>query len=936
MDSTLPENLGKIQKSRDLATLRGISMGYLNVRSVYRHLDDIEQLLKQSDLDILILGETFLNYSVLNATVELNGYKMFRFDRDLGSGKRGGGGLLAYAANKYDISYIEEWSVCTPDLECIWLKPTSPKTRPTFICGVYIPPDANLDNALMLLENKLIDLYANSKLDIIILGDLNVDLLKRRDHKAKKLINFMRTNRLDQLITKPTRITHRSRTLIDHVMVNNMEYYNQSGCLDIGISDHHLVYTSRKKAKIKSESCQLWLRSYRNYDKEQFYLDICAINWDKIMEIKDVNLAVEKFNEYFLNVVNKHAPYQWINCRGRNVVWVTGELISYIDEREFRTRKYNLNPTDENRILRDMARKQVTRVKNYLKKNYIVNKLKENAGDSKQFWKTMKKFYPLKSKSSQITNIHGKTATVDIANEINSYFAHIGENLANKIDSSNPVPNFNYPPTFELTGVDFSTVRDLIKELPDGKSPGIDDIMARLLKDAGEDVVRVLTHIFNVSINTKVFPRAWKTGQVTPIFKEGDSTKAENYRPITLLSICSKVLERIIHNQLYAFMRCGGRLASEQSGFRKTHSTTTCLLTFLDYIYTSMDEGYTCGVAFLDLKKAFDTVDHRILLDKLKHMGLKESAISWFGTYLMGRRQIVKYKGIPSAEEDVAYGVPQGSILGPLLFIIYINDLPTVVSRGNCFLYADDTAIAYRAKSRDELQGLLTVGLHEVSTWLRNNRLTLNIKKTSFMLFGTAGTLNKMSDIEVELQDNKVMRESHTKYLGVILDEKLTFEKHIDYTQRKVIPRLKLLGNLRNIVPIQTALTIYKTMITPLFDYCDVMLGGLSQKCQYKLQKLQNSACRLLLRQGKRSSASEMHAELKIDKLVTRRRKHILNHVYKGVHELFPVNISNKLTLVRDCSAYATRAAGTLNLKVPHVRLKVWRTPSFHVISCLY
>ena len=247
---------------------------------------------------------------------------------------------------------------------------------------------------------------------------------------------------------------------------------------------------------------------------------------------------------------------------------------------------------------------------------------------------------------------------------------------------------------------------------------------------------------------------------------------------------------------------------------------------------------------FLDLKKAFDTVDHDILCQKLRSIGLKQSCVSWFDTYLKGRFQVCKHDNVISDTLPINFGVPQGSILGPLLFVIFINDLPDYFHAEQLNLYADDTAISVHAKNPEVLELKLNLALVKAHSWLLNNKLTLNVTKTCFMIFGTNANLKKYENINVTLENTEITRCEKFKYLGVILDPTLTFTSHVDYLISKSIGRLKMLGKTRPVVSMDTSLMLYKTLCVSIFDYCDIVYDTLSQKNITRLQKLQNSALR--------------------------------------------------------------------------------------------
>ena len=257
-----------------------------------------------------------------------------------------------------------------------------------------------------------------------------------------------------------------------------------------------------------------------------------------------------------------------------------------------------------------------------------------------------------------------------------------------------------------------------------------------------------LAHICKLSLNNSKFPDDWKKAKVTPIFKSGDKSNVSNYRPISVLPIISKIIERTVHNQLYAYLCSRNILSDSQSGFRPNHSTTTTLLEVQDYILNNMDKGFATGAIFLDLKKAFDTVSHEILINKLASYGIKDNELDWFKSYLCNRSQAVHGNSFLSDFKTYNIGIPQGSILGPLLFIIFVNCLPDVVTC-KTVMYADDTSLMCKAKNVDDLKAQLESNLKGVANWFKANKLTLNVDKTKFMVFGTNHVLDHCNNMNL-------------------------------------------------------------------------------------------------------------------------------------------------------------------------------------------
>ena len=268
-----------------------------------------------------------------------------------------------------------------------------------------------------------------------------------------------------------------------------------------------------------------------------------------------------------------------------------------------------------------------------------------------------------------------------------------------------------------------------LRSLKSGKAVGLDRIPARLLKDSSDIVAKPMAFIINTSLRTAQVPSDWKCARVIPLFKKGKADEMDNYRPISILPVLSKVLERAVHIQLYKYLQQNKILSPYQCGFRKCHSTEFAALSFSDNIRRNMDQGQLTGAVFIDLRKAFDTVDHAVLLDKLSNLGILDKEHGWFTDYLSNRTQVVEFQGVTSASEAVSTGVPQGSILGPLLFILHINDLPEVVSDCNILMYADDTVLYCSSSQASVIQDKLNAELSKIDHWLSFNSLFVNVKK---------------------------------------------------------------------------------------------------------------------------------------------------------------------------------------------------------------
>jgi len=385
-----------------------------------------------------------------------------------------------------------------------------------------------------------------------------------------------------------------------------------------------------------------------------------------------------------------------------------------------------------------------------------------------------------------------------------------------------------------------------------------------------------------------------------------------------------KILEKAIHTQVYNFLTEHKILNPSQSGFRPKHSTTTTLINVTDTILDNMDKGLLTGAVFLDLKKAFDTVSHEILLDKLRINGIQDNASMWFESYLSNRCQVTVVDGTISDCLGIAEGVPQGSVLGPLLFILYINDMPNFISHGQIVLYADDTALFYASKSVADINRALNADLCNIEKWLDANRLTLNVRKCKSMLFGTIRRLRlETEELNLTLSGTYLEVVACFKYLGVWFDSCLTWSIHINKLCSTVSSRLGVLRRLVPILPPKTLSMLFNCMILPKIDYCDTVWGNCGKSLSDNLQKLQNRAARLVLGLSRRSHVDNDHlSTLGWKSLASRRKMHLLQTVFKSIHRQLPeyLQIFN-----RTSHTYATRLNSNLSLQLPKVRLESGR-----------
>ena len=375
-------------------------------------------------------------------------------------------------------------------------------------------------------------------------------------------------------------------------------------------------------------------------------------------------------------------------------------------------------------------------------------------------------------------------------------------------------------------------------------------------------LIEPLTHVTNLSLSQGIFPDELKKAKVIPLYKANDPMLFNNYRPISLLPLFSKVLERIMYNRILKFINKHKLLYRCQFGFRKDHSTYMALIILIDKITSALDNGDFTIAVLIDFRKAFDTVDHEILLNKLYHYGIRGVAHDWMKSYLTNRPQQVSYNGETSAYKNMKCGVPQGSILGPLLFIIYINDLSSVSDILMSVLFADDTTLIDSDSNLTTLVNRFNKELVNILNWLNANRLSLNIDKTNFMIFRPKNKNDICPDIRIN--GSQINQVDKAKFLGIIIDNKLNWSEHIKYTTKKISKGIGIIIKARKLFNQDTLLTLYNTMVLPFISYCIHVWGKSATTHLEKIHRIQKKIIRIICGVRPRTHTQPLFEKLKV------------------------------------------------------------------------
>ena len=547
------------------------------------------------------------------------------------------------------------------------------------------------------------------------------------------------------------------------------------------------------------------------------------------------------------------------------------------------------------------------------KSTFLTEALTTNQKDSEQFWRTLSKILPKKSSSAHPINLINENGSLEepsnAAGLINDFFT----NIATKLDKHKEPwedKGLKTNARFNLELISMAEIKKEIRNINVLKSSGFDHISATVLKDSFLAIPNVLLHIMNASIANSAFPQAWKYATIVPIEKKPNAPTPSDFRPISLLPLPGKLLERLISNRMMGYLEENSLISESQDGYRKERSTVKAISTLTDDVLQTAGEGKVTAAVFIDFSKAFDCVNHGILLKKLTNLGFTEETIRWYKSYLSDRKQSTIANGILSDYQHVTCGVPQGSILGPPLFILFEDDMIEVIKHSRTSQYADDTVVYLSGNNELELSNKLNEDLSKLSKWWRQNKLTVNCKKTKYMVMGSRPRTSKCEDLNLKIEENKLERVNTYKYLGVTLDQGLSFDAHLIALNATVRHKVFLLRTVRPFLTTFAALQIYRTMILPILEYGCSLYDSAAKKLTDKLQVAQNSALKAVFGLPKLTPTTVLHTKAKIAQLVERRQRAVLIHSYQRTKQKKYI----------DPRPLFTRTHSAASLKIPPAR----------------
>ena len=491
-------------------------------------------------------------------------------------------------------------------------------------------------------------------------------------------------------------------------------------------------------------------------------------------------------------------------------------------------------------------------------------------------------------------------------------------------------PNIN---SLVLTPTSPEEIAEVIGSFSKSKASGPNSIPVKILKLINQNISAPISTLINSSFASGIFPSVLKISKVVPVFKnKGSPLEVSNYRPISLLSNIEKIYEKVMYSRLISFLEDNNQIYSRQFGFRKAHSTENTLINIVERIRSSLDNGeFACGV-FVDLQKAFDTVDHEILLAKLDHYGVRDISNTWFRSYLTNRSQFVYVSNSKSSFKPIKHGVPQGSVLGPLLFLLYINDLHKCIRKSETYHFADDTHLLNFSKTVWNLCGRVNSDLRVLVSWLNANKISLNASKTEFVIFRSPW--KRMDCIPRLKLFGKILTPSKSvKYLGVHLDEHLNWKVHTGAVAAKLRRANGAISKLRHYVPRDVLLNVYHAIFASHMRYASQVWGLCDNTVTHRIQVLQNTAMRLITFNGPRTSASPLYAELGLLKFFDHVKVMNILYVQKYLNDSLPIDVLSTLDFEEIDHPRGTRRNASKHLKLSTVNTLNFGLNSFTRLS---
>lgn len=886
---------------------------HINTQSIRGKIDLIEA--ESSKFDIITVSESWLSPSDNNNSINLTGFHPpIRRDRPYDPH----GGVAIYVRNMLYCKPRPDLQL--QGLEAVWIQ-TKLDQDHLLIGSYYRPPNSPAQYWSLIKDS--IQKVNDTGSKFIILGDFNTDWLHNPSHHLTNILNQFQ---MTQLINTPTRVTNTTSTCLDLIMLQCKHLVTKTEVLPEICSDHQVPCIHIKNNKTRERPFKRTIYNYKKIDHEKFRRLLTQSDLESILSEQDVNSSALNFTNTLFDIANKCMPSKRITIRQNDAAWINDEIKLLINNKNIIHKQAKQKNTAAEWAKFRQARNHLTSKIRERKLQYT-KELDAQICDShnfgtKEWWRLVNTFM---SKKGINTNeippleLNGQVyySNKEKADIFNNFFISQSTLLGN----NDPIPDLELSNGPILSTIELSEndVKKAIDNLDTNKAVGPDLIHNVLLKAASTCITKPLTNFFNKCLLESKFPDSWKIAHVSPLYKKGPREMPSNYRPISLLSCVGKLFERCIHIQILAFLIQKNFIVQSQSGFIPGDSTINQLLSIYNDICSSFDKGTTTQAIYLDITKAFDRVWHRGLIAKLNAAGIQGSLLNWFKDYLNNRKQAVVIKGQISDFHTIHAGVPQGSVLGPLLFLIYINDI-VLNLQSLIKLFADDTSLSLSLADPTRRAEILNEDLTTISLWANKWKVIFNENKTKVVNF-----IQGADDCEeLRLNNNNLVSINEHKHLGLTLQSNLKWDSHIRFIENKVNMLISCLTSYKYKLGRKGLENLYKSYIMPHYDYADIIYDNCSDTLANVLEELHLHAIRTITGLIRGTSHQKLYDESGFSTLKERRRRHKLIAYKKIILGLYPNYLSAIIPpLVSANNPYPRRRPQERVL--PHCRTEIYR-----------
>nr|CAI5834113.1 unnamed protein product [Callosobruchus analis] len=834
---------------------------------------------------IVAVSETWLQGEIQDSEIHIDGYTVIRQDR---SGR--GGGVAIYI--KQNLKYLVI-NLDVRNFEILAIR-LNLNNRNIIFATIYRPPGyTNIRNFLDEFD-EIVSSFSMECDHLIITGDFNINMMLLDNLHVISFTDTLSSYSLNQIVTQPTRIGLTNASLLDLIICSsNLETVSSEVITDVDIADHFWIDSVFKICVQETQPEFHSLRNLKNIDMYQFNRDLESIPFYNIYRTKGINNKLTLFNNYIIQLFDKHAPLRIVRIKHKRKPWVTENirLIQKLRDKALHTFKKNKteHAWSQYKYWRNFANSSLYREK----KAYLNSQLAKGSKNEK--WRILKQLDVIKSKKTNVPE------HLSIPDKINEYFASIMNSNLEPDDvtiSTYAHSLHQQAGSFSFKMATINEVGDLIASIK-SKAVGFDSIGIDMLTLCGHKVLPVICHLINTCIEHGCFPDIWKVSFISPIPKVNSPKDFNDLRPISILPCLSKIAEKFLSKQITDYLNSCNILPSFQSGFRSQHSCATALLKIIDDILHATDENKITALILLDYSKAFDKINHKLLLAILKYVGISESSLRLMTSYLEDRQQIVRVKETYSCPIGVSCGVPQGSILGPILFCIYTSQLVSCLQHCSAHLYADDTQLyfSFPANQSVEACNRITDDLNNLSRISIAHCLELNPQKCSVMLLGREKSRRSVvQNFSININGEPLQLVESAKNLGVELDTSLRLNGHINKSIARAFSKLKVLYSQRKILNKKTKQLLCDCLILSNFNHCDVVYNAcISQRDSSRIQSIQNACVRLVCGIPRRQHVSSSISEIGWLKMRDRRLLHCLVLFHKIIKYKTPVYLHEKI-----------------------------------------